>query len=46
MKPQWHTGDWSDWHTEMLRQELEDAQYYRSLTNEELAWLLSLETTD
>ena len=42
MKPEWHTGPWTDEDTENLILELEDAKYYRSLTNEEQAWLDSV----
>lgn len=43
MKPTWHTGPWSNEQTQMLIQELLEAQQTRSLTNEEQAWLLAQE---
>jgi hypothetical protein len=39
MKPSWHTGPWTDEDTLDLIDELTEAQQYRSLTNEEQAWL-------
>lgn len=39
MKPEWHSGKWTDQDTENLREELEEAQTYRSLTPEERVWL-------
>jgi hypothetical protein len=46
MKPEWHTGEWTDEDTENLRVELRDTQYYRSLTNEEQHWLAELEAQE
>ena len=39
MKPEWHTGDWTEQDTLDLLDELQEARAYRSLTNEEQAWL-------
>jgi len=43
MKPEWHTGPWTTEQHQDLVDELEQAQQYRSLTNEEQAWLESQE---
>jgi hypothetical protein len=43
MKPTWHTGVWTEEDTLALIDELTEAQAYRSLTNEELAWLEAAE---
>jgi hypothetical protein len=39
MKPEWHTGDWTEEDTLDLIDELNEAKTYRSLTNEERTWL-------
>ena len=39
MKPQWHTGAWTEQDTLDLVDELTQAKTYRSLTPEEHAWL-------
>jgi hypothetical protein len=39
MKPTWHTGIWTQDHTENLVEELQQAQLTRSLTSEEQEWL-------
>lgn len=40
MKPSWHRGPWTAQDTENLREELLEAQTYRSLTPEERDWLM------
>lgn len=39
MKPEWHTGPWTEEDTANLIDELNKAKIYRSLTNEEQQWL-------
>lgn len=46
MKPNWHTGPWTDEDTLDLRDELLAAQSYRSLTAEERAWLEAVAESD
>lgn len=43
MKPVWHTGLWTEEDTENLIDELNEEKAYRSLTNEEQAWLEAVE---
>ena len=43
MKPSWHTGPWTEVDTLNLIDELNEAKQYRSLTNEEQAWLEAAE---
>ena len=39
IKPSWHTGNWTAEQQQLLIEELKAAEKYRSLTNEEGAWL-------
>lgn len=41
MKPLWHDGEWTEEDALNLIDELQEAQTYRSLTNEEAEWLSS-----
>ena len=38
MKPNWHTGPWTEEDTFNLRDELNEAKLTRSLTNDEEQW--------
>ena len=45
-KPIWHTGTWTQRQSLALQDELLAAQLHRSLTPEERAWLLSIDTPE